>query len=59
MGDSMEVLMLKNQIKDMENSARMARSATLNAFLDLMVMLDEEDLDAMREMLDELTGDAQ
>ena len=55
MSDSMEIHMLKQQMEEMKNRAGTARSATLNAFLDLKVMIEEGDYDEALEMLEELT----
>ena len=50
-----ELQMLETQIEEMKKSAAMARSATLNAFLDLQVMVEEGDDVGVRAMLEELT----
>lgn len=54
MSNDIEISMLKQQIANMEQSAGMARSATLNLLIDIQVMLQDGDVGQVMEMLEEL-----
>ena len=58
MSDEIEIHFLKMEIEELKASAHQTASQTLNYFLDLKVMLEDDDVDEALDMLNELTGES-
>lgn len=55
--ESIEMSMLRNELESVKAAASMARSNMINTMLDLKVMLADDDIDEVRDLVEELTSD--
>lgn len=55
--DDLKITMLEQKIEDFEKAAQQQKSQLLTLFLDLKVMLENEEVEEALEMLNELTED--